>query len=319
MVAVSNRTKGSEAWDPEISQSVADYNEWYLAKAPMMWVEARERATADATEAMTVSDNFRAFDAATLADCPRALSVGRMAVSPTLARDRFVEFAGVSKNLVTRMERDNEFPARLRDRDAQLTRACRFLRPLFDPELFPWLREDRRPTSAERDRALLVLGERLAGAFYHPVLRNSQEARQRVVLVDYLRPQGFESSELPAFEMPPGTYSPTARNVAVVRSDGEPRNLPVDCVIVPRDDSLALVALEMKSAGDFTNVNKRRKEEADKKAALERTHGQNVVFLLQLFGYFDRGYLGFEAAAGIDWAWDHRLSDLAPYLGLPQS
>ena len=39
-----------------------------------------------------------------------------------------------------------------------------------------------------------------------------------------------------------------------------------------------------------------------------------VVFLLQLFGYFGPPYLGFEAAAGIDWAWDHRLSDLRALL-----
>lgn len=40
------------------------------------------------------------------------------------------------------------------------------------------------------------------------------------------------------------------------------------------------------------------------------------MLLLQLFGYFNRPYLGFEAAAGIDWGWDHRLADLAPYFGI---
>ncbi len=102
----------------------------------------------------------------------------------------------------------------------------------------------------------------------------------------------------------------------MVRADGEPQNLPVDCVVSPLDAKLPLACVELKSAGDFTNVNKRRKEESDKHDALKRAHGQSAVFLLQLFGYFGRSYLGFEAAAGIDWAWDHRLGDLAPHFGI---
>ena len=72
----------------------------------------------------------------------------------------------------------------------------------------------------------------------------------------------------------------------------------------------------MKSAGDFTNVNKRRKEEAEKHESLHRTYGDQTVFLLQLFGYFDMGYLSFEASADINLGLDHRLSDLSSYLGV---
>jgi len=28
------------------------------------------------------------------------------------------------------------------------------------------------------------------------------------------------------------------------------------------------------------------------------------------YGYFDSGYLGYEAAEGIDWVWEHRIDDL---------
>jgi len=34
-------------------------------------------------------------------------------------------------------------------------------------------------------------------------------------------------------------------------------------------------------------------------------------FILFLCGYFDSGYLGYEAAEGIDWVWEHRTNDLA--------
>jgi len=29
--------------------------------------------------------------------------------------------------------------------------------------------------------------------------------------------------------------------------------------------------------------------------------------------YFDSGYLGYEAAEGIDWVWEHRLNDLQEF------
>ena len=68
--------------------------------------------------------------------------------------------------------------------------------------------------------------------------------------------------------------------------------------------------IEAKSAGDYANVNKRRKEEADKMTGLRRTYGNQVRYILLLCGYFDSCYLGYEAAEGIDWVWEHRISDL---------
>ena len=70
---------------------------------------------------------------------------------------------------------------------------------------------------------------------------------------------------------------------------------------------------EAKSAGDFTNVNKRRKEEAAKMGQLRNNYGTRVRFNLFLCGYFDTGYLGYEAAEGIDWVWEHRIDDLAKF------
>lgn len=71
--------------------------------------------------------------------------------------------------------------------------------------------------------------------------------------------------------------------------------------------------VEEKSAGDFTNTNKRRKEEAVKMAQLRQTYGVRVRFILFLCGYFDSGYLGYEAAEGIDWVWEHRIADLEKF------
>lgn len=94
-------------------------------------------------------------------------------------------------------------------------------------------------------------------------------------------------------------------------------NIPVDVVIQPkklRKDRLPIL-IEAKSAGDFTNTNKRRKEEATKIHQLQAAYSETVPFVLFLCGYFGSDYLGYEAAEGIDWVWEHRIDDLVK-LGL---
>ena len=89
----------------------------------------------------------------------------------------------------------------------------------------------------------------------------------------------------------------------------------IDTVIMPKTAKAGELPLliEAKSAGDFTNVNKRRKEEAMKMGLLRSTYGPRVRFILFLCGYFDSGYLGYEAAEGIDWVWEHRIDELAAF------
>nr|WP_273067166.1 XamI family restriction endonuclease [Chloroflexus aurantiacus] len=77
----------------------------------------------------------------------------------------------------------------------------------------------------------------------------------------------------------------------------------------PRTERLP-VLLEAKSAGDVANTNKRRKEEVTKVHQLRATYGPNLTFVLFLCGYFGSDYLGYMAAEGIDWVWEHRIDDL---------
>jgi methylase of polypeptide subunit release factors len=70
------------------------------------------------------------------------------------------------------------------------------------------------------------------------------------------------------------------------------------------------ILIEAKSAGDATNTNKRRKEEAQKYSQLKERYGQDIHYILLLCGYFKPTYLGYEASEGIDWVWEHRLDDL---------
>ena len=102
--------------------------------------------------------------------------------------------------------------------------------------------------------------------------------------------------------------------VTIVENYGNQKavNIPIDAVIKPLKSSQKElpIFIEAKSAGDFTNVNKRRKEESKKISQLRAIYGANIKFGLFLCGYFNPGYLGYEAADGIDWVWEHRVDDL---------
>jgi type II restriction enzyme len=104
-------------------------------------------------------------------------------------------------------------------------------------------------------------------------------------------------------------------NAPVKLERGKKVNIPIDAMVMPRKarpGDLPLL-IEAKSAGDFTNTNKRRKEEAVKMAQFRSAYGKRVRFILFLCGYFDSGYLGYEAAEGMDWVWEHRVDDLAAF------
>lgn len=308
--AVLNKDKDRNDWLPDIERSVNEYNAWYRKNAPAMYAVARSSAKKAVVSAFKVTEGFRNLSLETLTEHPTIISVCRQAAAPPMARDRLVTLADVSKNLVSRMEA-GAFPKNLDDVEDQTQLLATTLTGTIDFELMPWIRESRAPRSSEKSAALAVLSDRVARAQADPEIRNSQERRQKSLLASFLEDRGFGLSTAPNWEMSPKSYV-MGRNVPVKKETGNEVNLPVDCVVSPKLGK-RLLCIELKSAGDFTNVNKRRKEEATKHDDLVRTYGTKVMMLLQLFGYFDVGYLSYEAGAGIDWAWDHRLEDFDHY------
>ena len=228
--------------------------------------------------------------------------------------DRLIGLADASKNLVGRME-DGKLPTKMdaADLTTELNKLCRILTSLLDRDIFPWLDAAKVPTDHERDRASTIVADRLCGAVANPIVRNAQEQRQLKLVGDWLDARGYRNQAHPSgkrlVEMEAATYT-FRMNVAVGKTLKV--NIPVDVVIQPkkvRKDRLPIL-IEAKSAGDFTNTNKRRKEEATKIHQLQAVYGENVPFVLFLCGYFGSDYLGYEAAEGIDWVWEHRIEDL---------
>ncbi|MBI4517743.1 MAG: XamI family restriction endonuclease [Deltaproteobacteria bacterium] len=306
-------------WKADIAASVDRFNQWFMRFAPEAFRSTRVETTEHVKAALLATNDLRALNAATLKANPGALPTLRMCTAPPLAVDRLVGLADVSKNLVGRMEK-GKLPAKMSDADldAELAKVCRILSRLLDRDMFPWLANRMAPTGHERDRASTIVADRLCSAVANPIVRNAQEQRQLAAIGEYLDHRGYRKQAHPPckllMEMEPGTYA-VRMNLAVGRALKV--NLPVDVVIQPRQlrkDRLP-VLIEAKSAGDFTNTNKRRKEEATKIHQLQAAYGKTVTFVLFLCGYFGSDYLGYEAAEGIDWVWEHRIDDLAK-LGL---
>lgn len=310
-----------ERWKADIAQSVDLYNSWFLNFAPEAYRAERIKATEAVKSALDATDNLRDIEPSMLRQNPRTLVMLRMATAPPIARDRLIGLAGVSKNLVERMEDEGRLPPKMSSLrvDAQLRKISDTIALLADKGIFTWLEDGHEPTEIEALRAASVVADRLCGAATNPIIRNAQEQRQLALIQQWLENRGYSQIRAGTgttyLSMPLGTFS-FRMNVRGVKSDGSDVNIPIDAVIMPKQAKAGDVPLliEAKSAGDFTNPNKRQKEEANKITNLRRRH-PDVRFVLFLCGYFNARYLGYEASELIDWVWEHRVDDLAE-LGL---
>ncbi len=298
------------------------YNDWFMKFAPKAFRETRVQTTKDVEAALRLTGNLTNIRPAMMRGHPEILPTLRMSTCPPLAVDRLIGLAGVSSTLVKCMELEKKLPARIGQAaaDEDLSRIAAIIKKMADPDIFVWLvRDDQVVAESEFHRAATIVADRLCGAVANPIIRNAQEKRQLASIKAWLEARGYKqiaSGDGVKFDaMPVGTFS-FRMNVPVKLEGGTKSvNIPIDAVINPRGVNKRRfpVFFEAKSAGDFTNTNKRRKEEAVKMSQLRSTYGRRVQFNLFLCGYFDGGYLGYEAAEGIDWVWEHRIDDLAKF------
>lgn len=306
-------------WKADIAKSVDMYNDWFMQFAPKAFRETRIETTKTVEATLHATDNLTNIKPAILRQHPQALSTLRMSTCPPIAVDRLIGLAGVSPSLVKTMELDHKLPPRMSAAalNVDLEKIGTIIEKMADPDIFVWLGRGTPATETEIHRAATIVADRLCGAVANPIIRNAQEKRQLAAIKAWLEARQYRQVPVGTrFDaMPPGTFS-FRMNVPVKLEGGVTTiNIPVDAVIKPlksAPDELPIF-IEAKSAGDFTNTNKRRKEEAVKMAQLRSNYGGQVRFNLFLCGYFDSGYLGYEAAEGIDWVWEHRIDDLAEF------
>lgn len=311
-----------DLWKADIARSVDFYNEWFMRFAPVSFRETRVETTKQVEEALRWTANLTDIRPETLEAYPSVLPILRMSTCPPIARDRLIGLAGVDKNLVESMEGKSRIPPKMNQLHVieQLEKIGEIIEKMADPDIFVWKERGDIGSQEEVHRASIVVADRLCGSIANPIIRNAQEKRQLAAIKDWLIERGYRELKVGEakdwLSMPDGTFC-FRFNVPIFMSKDKKVNIPVDAVIQRKDSSQYEfpVLLEAKSAGDFTNPNKRRKEETVKAQQLKSTYGDKITFDLFLCGYFDSGYLGYGAAEGIDWIWEHRIDDLK-FLGL---
>lgn len=306
-------------WKADVALSVDMYNDWFMRFAPNAFRTTRIQATLNVEAALKASDNLTNIKPELLRLHPEILPTLRMSTCPPLAVDRLIGLAGVSTNVVKSMESEGKLPPRMSaiELDVHLVKIGTIIEKLADPDIFVWIGRATPATEVEIHRAATIVADRLCGAVASPIIRNAQEKRQLLEIKTWLEARGYQPSPIGSGSkfntMQPGTFS-FRTNVPIKLAGGITSiNIPIDAVIMPMAAKLGdfPIFFEAKSAGDFTNTNKRRKEETVKMTQLRSTYGAQIRFNLFLCGYFDSGYLGYEAAEGIDWVWEHRIDDLA--------
>ncbi len=303
-----------ELWDENIELSVLQYNRWFTHFAPKAFRETRAGTAEMVKRTIEASRDLGGLTADVILKHPSILETLRMCCCPPIARDRLIGLARVPDSVVDTLE-EGKLPTRM---NAQLLKTnvnkiVTILKAMLDEDLFPWLEPERTATDAERTRASTVIADRLCFARTNPIVRNAQEERQITEIKQYLRPKGYVEERPASLKlMRPGTFC--FRYNVQVTTEGGPVNIPIDAIIsplTPRPGKLPIM-IECKSAGDFANVNKRRKEEGQKGRQLRTEFGDQLTYLLFICGYFGKTYLQYEAGEQFDWVWEHRIADFDP-------
>src|SRR5258708_3930064 len=280
-------------WKADTRASVDQFNQWFMKFAPKAYRDTRKKTIESVEQGLTLTKDLTTITPAVIKANPGILPTLRMSACPPLARDRLIGLADSTKNLVGTLEEGKLPPHLAADAlDAHLKKITGILSQMLDVDIFPWIEERRKASREERSRSSTIVADRLCGAVADPIVRNAQEKRQLVLIEKYLPARGYKRKAPPAAtplnQMEPGTFS-FRLNVLVKPSKTEAKTakIPIDAEIQPKKTKLPHlpILIEAKSAGDFTNVNKRRKEEAIKINYLKPTHATDAAFALSLSAY----------------------------------
>jgi hypothetical protein len=305
-----------DKWEEDTALSVKQYNEWFITSAPTIHHEERFKAEEKIRFAFETTNNLTNITREILRENPEIIHVLRMCTSPPFARDRLIGLGQIDKNLIHKMEK-NKLPPSLEGEqlDIELGKIINILKKYFDKELFNWIDGVKAPTHSEIETAILIIADRLSNINADTIIRNRQEERQSNKIIDFLTPLGYRRATNEErkdwINLPNGTYS-----IRILTSGLNERRedvkIPIDILIKPFNNDKPLL-IELKAAGDFTNTNKRQKEEAKKMTQLTLKYKDRIRYILFLCGYFNDTYLGYEAADNIDWVWEHRIEDLRKF------
>lgn len=308
MIRNEANIRQTHLWKSDSWSSVEFYNNWFLSFAPTAFKSARHRAIHKVNSVFRQTNDLISITVDSIFSNPSMMEVLRMVTAPPLAQDRLSGLSYSNKSILKSLEQ-GKIPKDLETTKSAIAKMLCIIEKMIDKDIFPWM-SGKPVTPQQRIRSASIVADRLTGILSDPIIRNAQEKRQFDTISNYLISKGYsmvkDVSDIS--KMQSKSYSFHV-NVPVNIGDRKIVNMPIDVVIKSSGAQKYPLLIECKSAGDFANTNKRRKEEAAKIAQLRATYGEEIGLCLYLCGYFDTGYLGYEAAEGIDWIWEHRTQD----------
>ena len=152
-------------WKDDVAKSVDFYNKWFLKFAPQAYKDTRTATAERVSSALDQTDYLTDIKPSVLKKDLGILSILRMATRPALARDRLIGLSSVPSSLVTSMEQKSALPARMpvNQLNTHLKSISQTLHKLIDVDIFTWLEDKKKPNKEEKERASIIIADRLCG------------------------------------------------------------------------------------------------------------------------------------------------------------
>jgi type II restriction enzyme len=265
-------------WKTDIRLSVNMYNDWFMNFAPEAFKKTRIKTMEEVIDTLSKTSYLKDISPEIIKRFPEILPTLRMSTCPPLAIDRLIGLSNVSSNLVKTIEAKKKLPNRMKLQYVtnDLNKICEVIKKLLDKDIFPWLPDQAKLNDEDVKRSSTIIADRLCGSITNPIIRNAQEKRQLNSIEKWLKANSYkkieEKSEIAFNELIPGTFAYHYNIQVKLGTTNSFINMPIDVVIKPKNKNKKLLLIETKSAGDFTNVNKRRKEEAQKMSQIKETY-----------------------------------------------
>ncbi|MHB1217837.1 MAG: XamI family restriction endonuclease [Alphaproteobacteria bacterium] len=201
-------------------------------------------------------------------------------------------------------------PSRLRMDAGSAKRIRDTVLTIIDPHRFPWMAQDRQPSSDERERAVIASAALAASSDVGARRRGDSKKAQEKTVKDLLANLGMK--EVKAKEIPILTAAPAPGHFC-----GETRLAGTRADVVARLKDGRVMAIECKVSNSAVNSYKRLVHDTGGKAAhwYNQLGRAQVIPSAVLSGVYNTANLeDVQENKSVYLFWQHRLSDLATFI-----
>lgn len=179
----------------------------------------------------------------------------------------------------------------------------------LDRQRFPWVAENREPTEAEREAAIVSTTALIATSRAQTLRRTTSKDDQERAVKDRLLSEGF--TEVPAHDIPNYSHAPNPGEFCGESMFGSRR---ADVIVRLWDGRI--MPIECKVSNSYTNSIKRVNNDAAVKAVVWRQEfgANNVVPAAMLSGVYKVAKLMEAQSQGLTIFWAHALDEFVEFI-----